>query len=180
MKSERKSPYRRGADDGFFFGIYLSAMFFASVYSLDAPLLGVISFLMVLAVPFIIYRFLRRTYVEEYGTTLLSALWMQGIMIFLCGALICGAVSLIYLKWINPSFIVDQMRTVIDIYSGSGWESGEEMADMMQRIIDNNLVPTSISIVMEMIWLSVFSGSLLSLLMSLLVRARAVPDNKRI
>ncbi|MFG6423482.1 MAG: hypothetical protein K1V71_03655, partial [Paramuribaculum sp.] len=73
--------------------------------------------------------------------------------------------------------IVDQIHSIIDLYSNSGWERGEEMAQVLQRMIDNSLIPSAISIVMEMIWLSVFSGSLLSALIALLVRARPIRSN---
>lgn len=168
------SPYRRGAEDGLTFAIYLVVMFFASIYTTKVALLSLLVILMMLGVPFVIYRYLRRAFVADRGTSLMSALWMHGIMIFLCGSLLAGAVEVVWLRWIDPTYIVDQLHSVIDLYENSGWDRGEEMAEVLQRMIDNSLVPSAISIVMEMIWLSVFTGSLLSALISLLVRARPI------
>jgi hypothetical protein len=169
-----KSPYKRGADDGLFFGILLCAMFFAGVFSFEVPLLGLFSFLLMLSVPFMIYRFLRRSYVTDRGATPLSSLWMQGIMTFACGCLIAGLVATIYLKWINPEFIITRLREVIEFYRDSPWDKGAETAVVLQRMIDNHLVPGPVSMVVEMIWLGIFSGSLLSVLMALLARARGI------
>lgn len=168
------SPYRRGAEDGLLFAVYLVALFFASIYSTEVALLPLVTILLMLGVPFVIYRFLRRAFVADHGCTTMSGLWMHGIMIFLCGGLLSAAVSFVWLRWIQPDYIIDQLHSVIDLYEGSGWARGEEMADMLQRMIDNRLVPSVISIVMEMLWLGVFTGSLLSALMALLVRARPV------
>lgn len=169
-----RSPYRRGAHDGLTFAIYLTVMFFASIYATGVAMLSLLVILMMIGVPFVIYYYLRRAYVEDYGMTQMSALWMHGIMIFLCASLLSGAVEVIWLRWVQPTFIVDQLHSVIELYEGSGWDRGEEMAEVLRRMIDNQLVPSAISIVMEMIWLSVFTGSLLSALLALLVRARPV------
>ncbi len=171
------SPYRRGADDGFRFALYLTAMFFASIYAARVPMLSLAVIALMLGVPFVIYYFLRKAYVEEHGTTLMSSLWMHGIMIFLCGSLLAGAVEFVWLRWVNPTYVVDQLHAVIEIYASSGWERGEEIASVLRDMIEHKMVPTSISIVMEMIWLSVFTGSLLSALMALLVRARPLPGS---
>ena len=173
------SPYRRGDDDGFLFGILLSAMFFAGVFSFTIPLLGLISTLLALSVPFVIYFFLRRAYVADYGTTLLSSLWMQGIMIFACGSLIAGLLAMVYLKWINPDFFSARIAEAIEFYRSSGWESGERMADTRSAMVEARVRPSAVQMVLETIWLSIVSGSLLSLLMGLLARARAVPGVPR-
>lgn len=103
---------------------------------------------------------------------------MQGIMTFICGSLIAGLVAVVYLKWINPDFIADRIQEAIDFYSGSGWQQGAEMADLLKNMVKAHVVPTPIQIVIEMIWLGVFSGSLLSLLMAVLVRARGEKKSK--
>lgn len=175
------SPYRYGSDQGFFFGLYLTCMFVLSVLSVRIPFppLSLLSMMMMFGVPFLIYRWLRLTYVMSKGTLGLSALWMQGIMIFICGTLLSAVPMVIYLKYINPGFIVDQLKGFIDLYAEGDWEGGRQSAEILQMMIDRKLVPSAISVTMEMVWLGVFSGSLLSLLMGLLARARSVPSSRR-
>ncbi|MCM1029253.1 MAG: DUF4199 domain-containing protein [Pseudoflavonifractor sp.] len=171
------SPYKRGADDGFIFAIYLTVMFFTSIYSASVALLSLLTIGLMVGVPFIIYFFLRRAYVEEHGTTIMSGLWMHGIMIFLCGGLLSSAVAFIWLRWIQPTYIVDQLHAIIELYEDSGWDRGEEIASVLKEMIKQGVVPGAISIAMEMLWLGVFTGSLLSALMALLVRARPLPTS---
>lgn len=164
------SPYRRGATQGMLFGIYLSILFLASVYSVSYPLMGLIGMLLIVGVPFYIFRCLRATFVVDGGLTPFSSLWMQGIMMFMCGSLIQGAVAVVYLKWIDPAFIITQLRSVISFYEGLPSPEAKEMAKVLSNMIEANLVPSAASMVMEIIFLSVFSGSLLSLVMSSLAR----------
>lgn len=168
------SPYRRGATQGMLFGIYLSILFLDSVYSVSYPLMGLIGMLLIVGVPFYIFRCLRATFVADGGLTPFSSLWMQGIMVFMCGSLIQGAVAVVYLKWIDPAFIITQLRSVISFYEGLPSPEAKEMAKVLSNMIEANLVPSAASMVMEIIFLSVFSGSLLSLVMSALARTGRV------
>lgn len=174
-----RSPYKRGADDGFYFGLYLIVGFFAMVLSVKVPFFTLVAFAVFIGVPFLIYRFLRRAFVQDRGNTPISALWMHGIMIFACGSVVAGVIAVIYLKWINPDFIINRLHETIDLYNSSDWPKGREMAEILQRMIDYHIVPSAVAIVVEMIWLSIFSGSLLSLLMGLLARAKSVKPNNR-
>lgn len=181
MPEQLTSPYSLGARRGLTFGVMLCAMFFAMVYAERAALLGLLAIVIFLSVPFFIYKALRHTYVEERGMTTLSGLWMQGIMIFACGSIICAAVTTVYMRWIEPTFVVDLVRRAADFYAAAGDPSAEEVATVLNRMIESHTLPSALSIAMEMTWLSIFSGSMLSLLMALLARARAVPpqDNTR-
>lgn len=170
----QRSPYKRGADDGLLFGLLLTVIFFAGVFSVDYPVTGLIAAAGMLSVPFVIYKFLRRSYVADMGMTLLSSLWMQGIMIFGCGALISGIIATVYLKWVDPDFINARVADAIRLYRESDMPSGERMAETLEAMVKSHLIPSAVQIVVEMIWLSIFSGSLLSLLMALLARARSV------
>lgn len=174
MATEQKSVYRRGADDGLFFGIYLIIMFFASAFSMAVPFAGLLSIILLLGVPFLIYRFLRRSYVNDNGTTQFSALWVQGITTFFCGSLISGIVAFIYMRWINPDFILSQVQALIDVYMTTDWVEGKEIAEVLKKMIANNMLPTPINIVIESIWLAVFTGSILSMILSIVVQTRKI------
>lgn len=174
MAVERKSIFKRGAEQGAMMGLYLSVLFLCMVISLKAPLLGVIAMVMILGVPFVTYYFLRRSYVSDMGMTKFSELWTQGIIIFACGSLIMAAVSLIYTKFIEPNFIFNCMNSAIEIL----YESDPSTADMFQRILDQGKLPSAADFAMEYIWLGIFSGSIVSMLMALLVIARKVKDKR--
>lgn len=172
------SPFRYGADQGLYFGLYLICFYGCGLLNMTSPnlLFSLAAMVLFAGVPFLIYYWLRRTYVAFRGAIQLSALWMQGIVIFICGTLISAVALVVYLKFVNPTFIVDQMKMLIEMYSSMDWERGQEAAEMLQRLIDMKLVPSAMSVVMETVWLGVFSGSMLSLLMGLLVRARKIKN----
>lgn len=172
MAEQFKSVYQRGANTGFYFGLYLSALFFAMAYSMMVPGLSLLALVMMAAVPVIIYKCLRRMYVEEKGYSLLSGLWMYGIVIFFCGSLIAAAVSAIFLKWIHPGFMTEQIALSIDMLKSSGLKDGESMAEMLQLISDKGMIPGPAEVSIRTITFSVFTGSILSLIMAALAMAR--------
>ncbi|MCM1110204.1 MAG: DUF4199 domain-containing protein [Clostridium sp.] len=176
--TEYRSPYRRGADRGLPFGVYLTVLFFVMVGSQRWGFLSLVMMVMIVAVPFIIYRFLRSTYVEERGLSSLSSLWMQGIMTFGCGAIISALAAYIYMRFLDPSFILRNARSAIEIYNGMDNENSRAVARGLEVLIENNALPTPIQVAVQSIWGAVLSGSLLSLLMGLLVRARRPSGEK--
>lgn len=176
---EYKSPYRHGADDGAWFGLYLAALFYSSALSYRFPLLGTLTIVLVVSVPLVVYLTLRRTYIQESRTTSLSSLWMQGIIMFLCGSAIAGAASVVYMKWVNPTYINDVVTMTIDLYRASPDQTLVEIADGLQRIMDAGALPTPISMVFTSIWTSVLTGSILSLILGLIIRGVYPASSRR-
>ncbi|MDD2961421.1 MAG: DUF4199 domain-containing protein [Muribaculaceae bacterium] len=171
-----KSIYRRGADDGLIFGIYLSAIFLCSVIGVGVPILSILSLLLIIALPLLLFKFLRRSFVASNGLSTFSEVWMLGILIFLFGSLICGVVTYVYLQFIEPTFIYDQVNAALDIYKSMPQMKDAEFVKIIQQAIDQHLLPSAIQIVIQMIWFTIFSGSLLSLLLSAIVRAIRIKE----
>lgn len=169
------SPYRRGADDGFIFGIYLSAMFLASLLTSKIPALSLVTFLMAACVPVVIFIFMRRfnKSLKEFAT--FPMLWMQGVVIFVCGILIAGAFLVVYLKWIEPDYVITQLQTLAETGADSDNPTVAEFADVADKMIKANFIPTPIAIVTELIMAAIVSGSILSIILSLYftIRRRA-------
>lgn len=172
-KYDKYALFRRGADDGLPFGAYLSVLFLFIVFSVQVPILGFLALLMMCGVPAWTYWKLRRAYTAERGTTRFSALWMQGIVMFFCGGLIMALVAYIYMGHINPTFIKEQMELMAEAHAGT------PIGDTLATAIKNKIVPSPIQSAMELLWMSVFSGSLLSILTALLVQARRISRNNR-
>ena len=156
-----QSPYRRGADDGFIFGAYLTVMFFASVFGLSL-LAGV----MAVCVPLVIYRFMLRYHRSLGPLGSFPMLWMQGVVIFFCGMLMAGAALVVFMKWISPDFVVEQMRAVAAVKGTMPGTQVDLAADMARKMLDANFVPAPIEIVVEMMMLAIVTGSLLSMTLS--------------
>jgi hypothetical protein len=178
MKKVSHSPYSRGAHKGIFFGIYLSCLFFATAYSLEVPFLGTLAFVLMLLVPILVYVSLRKSYLADFGLTLFSGLWLEGIMTFIFGGIISTFVATLFMQYIHPGFLDEQIQTMINTYSHIDWPRGHEVADMLERARDKHLIPRPVDIAVEMLWFMVFTGSLLSALMAFLVQARGYKDKR--
>lgn len=164
------SVFRRGADDGWRLGLYMYAIFVSAAYSVRMPWLGILSFILMLAVPFIVYRWLSRDYVRYQAMRFFSATWMQGICSFFFGSLIFAVLTYVFMRFIEPGWIADNVRMAADFYRQIGTAESLQMATALQGMIDKHLLPSAISFAISMIWTITFTGSVLSLLLSLLVR----------
>lgn len=160
------SPYRRGADDGFIFGIYLSAMFFSSIFAPKLPLLGLLSFVLMIAVPVVIFLFIRRYDRRLGGCATFPMMWMEGVVTFICGMLIAGALLVVYMKWLNPDFIREQLEGLVELGKQTKGTTLTDVGDVAQQMLDANFIPSPIGIVTELIMLAVVSGSFLSIIIS--------------
>ena len=76
------------------------------------------------------------------------------------------------MTWINPGYLYGQVDMMIELYGNADWERGKELSDILVRAKEQHLIPSPIDLAVDMLWLIVFSGSILSMLMSLLVQAR--------
>lgn len=168
----RRSVYRRGADDGLWFGIYLSAMFGVSVCAITvSDSLSWLTMAMAATVPAIIYFFLKRSYREDYCTSTFSALWLHGICIFFFGCLIMALTAYVYLRVINPAFYHNTIGMVLEMYDEAGISAENPNVKLLSTMQKNNMYPTAGQSAMELIMSGVLTGSILSMIISLIVRA---------
>ena len=170
-----KSIYARGADCGLWLGLCFIAIFLLSALSLRYPLLNIGALAAAIAVPVISYRFLRRTHTDAHGLTTFSALWLQGIVMFACGALLMGAVAFVYMRFINPGFIAQIFQAAADYYSDFGTPEGDELATQIGNIIKHHRLPRISDFVLMWIWGTVFSGSVLCMILAAVARSRRIP-----
>lgn len=161
-----QSPYRRGADDGFIFGLYLTVMFFASIFAGDFAPLSLLALLMMVGVPAVIYIFMSRYHRRLGKAGSFAMLWMQGVVIFFCGILIAGTAMVVYMKWIHPDFISEQLNAIAALKDTIPGSQVDLAADMASKMIEANFIPAPIDIVTELIMLAILTGSLLSMTLS--------------
>lgn len=171
------SPFRRGAEDGLFFGVYLSVLTLCMLAGFRHAFLELIFLVMAVGVPFWCFNRQRRSYVASAGALTVAPLWMQGIIMFICGSIIACVVSVAYLSWIDPAYFADLKDLVAEGIAADPAmlkASGVREAD-----IDNlfSLI-TPVKFAVEMLWLSIFTGSILSLLMAVLVPLKRIPNSK--
>ena len=171
------SPFRRGAEDGVLFGVYLGALSVCMLAGLRLPVLEVLFLILAVGVPFYCFRRQRRSYVAAGGTLTLAPLWMQGIVMFICGSSIMALVMMVYLQWIDPDYmaylkamVTESVALDPEAFAASGLKPAD---------IDNLFsIITPAKFAVEMLWLSIFTGSILSLLMAVIVPLKRIPQKR--
>lgn len=74
------------------------------------------------------------------------------------------------MRWVWPGFIIDQVQTVIDVYGSVDDAEAQNVARTLQRLMDSHSLPSAIDIALELLYVAVFTGSLLSMLLALIIR----------
>ena len=170
-----KSVYRQGAEYGAWFGVYLTVMALAIMYGFTHTILMLAAMAMMVAVPAVVYPMLRRYRSQMRGYAPFASLWMLGLMIFICSSLICGAVTYVWMQYVMPTFIYDQVMAAIDVYKAVPGESAAEMARIMETIVERHALPSAMEVVVQMVMLTTFLGSLVSMVLAFILGMRRIP-----
>lgn len=165
-----RSIYYLGANDGIIVGVYMSLMYVLQVSGINNGVLMLVSEVMLLGLPVLAYFLLRRAYLASRCSSRLSGIWMHGIVVFLCGSLLMGLVSYIYMRFVNPTFIVDLFNMVAQFYIDMGTPESQHIGRTLHKIIDMKMLPTPISFAFSMIWLGSFLGAIVSLIIACILR----------
>lgn len=177
--NEPRNIYSSGANDGLKMGIYLSIMFVLQCMGASNQLLMTFGTIMMLCIPVVAYILLRKGFRNSGGRSTFSAIWLHGILIFLCGSLIMATVIYIYLRFIDPGFLRNMLSSLIEVYSGIEDPSAKQFTDMLTTIQAQNLLPSPIQYAFTMIWTCGFLGSIISMILALIVRAIPLRNSKK-
>lgn len=171
MSENYKSVYAAGAENGLVLGPLMSVALLLTGASAYNMLYFLPALAAIFAVPVAAYVMLARACRLRPAASTFSALWLQGICMFFFGGLLMALVAYVSLRWIWPSYIIDQMNNVISVYSSVGDPTAADVASTLKKMIETKTVPTAIDIALELIYVAVFTGSLLSMALSALARA---------
>ncbi len=168
----KKSIYKRAAEWGLPFGLYIACMGVASIYADYFAPLSIIFILMIMATPLVVYYFQRRRFIEDDGFTEYAGLWMLGILLFIFGSVIASFIIYLVLQYFRPEFMYEQARMVIEAYSKIPQDSDSEVLRVLQRMVDEKLLPTPIEAVFNAFWFITFFGSLVSAITALIAQRK--------
>lgn len=161
-----------GAEDGLFMGplMAITVIFIgASTYYTWASIPGLIG---VLAVPVLAYFRLALGYRANPHGMSITSLWLQGICMFFFGGLIMSAIAFSLMRWAVPGFINHQIDTIIEVYGSMNNPSAAEMAQTFGKLKSAGMLPSPLDVALELLYISVFTGSLLSFIFSFIIRRR--------
>lgn len=151
--------------------LYLTGMFLLWVWGANLPLCTLCSFALMAFFPIALYRTLRTT-ARLMPQVSVTNLWTQGITTVFCGALVSALVIMVYLKWVNPSYISDQLLRAVETYRSTPDPSLEQAATMAQTILERRAVPPPATWTVTYWLFTVASGSILAGLMAILAKSR--------
>ena len=126
---------------GAYMGLYFVVKFIFAVLSLNYPFCNIVSTIMLLFVPLVVFFMMRKFSNQNEGGSYFSQLWMMGILLF-------AAVTLLEsLNMTSDPSLLEAVKT--------GLEQGN--------------IPSPMAVVIQQMWVNVFFGSLLSAVMAWLV-----------
>lgn len=155
---------KRGLDLAVPMALYTTVISLSTLFSDLVPPLSVLSMLMLLGGPVLLYLMQRKFYVEhsgEYGT---GALWRLGVIIIFFGTVFTLLVTYAVLEYVRPSFIYEQIQLLIDTYKQIPELKGGEIVKTLEYMLDNDLQPSAFSYALNMFLATNISGMVMGLI----------------
>lgn len=157
-----RSVYVLGAQDGLWTGLAMSIVFVLMVFTTEVPTLGLLAMAGFIAVPWMVWRFLRWRWIAREVPEQFSAVWLHGICVFLFGAIILAMAIYLTFGYIQPNWI--ESRTIEAARRLATQPDTANQAKKIITIVENGLLPSPIRIAVSSIWLVAFTGSLWSMI----------------
>lgn len=159
-----------GAEGGLPMGLALSCLFLCVVYlQRDFSFLAMMALLVI--VPAIaawnVLRFNRLT----EGDATMSRLWFVGTSTFLFGSILSTLVIVLWLTYVEPTFIHDQIVAALELYKSTPALKDSELTHMIQQIVDNHQLPSAFELSMNVSMWTIITGAFFSLLVAVIVTA---------
>lgn len=166
--SPRHYILRRGATDGLTLGCVFLALFYSSVYGVGSLTLSFLSLALFFSVPFVAYRMLRRSYLDAPFHLAFSAVWLEGIITFICGALLLSVGVFVFFKWLDPDYIKNLFAQYLALADANDMQT--PLTDTIRSMMKVNFIPKPVDMVMSSLWGVAFSGSILCLILTPIAR----------
>lgn len=117
MSTTHPTPMQKGARYGLVMGLYLSVIFGLQVMGQWVGGTSLIATIAIFAYPLILYRQIRKSYLDSGNRMTYGDAFAQGVITTLCGALVSCMISLIYIRVYQPDFVNDLLRYTIESVS---------------------------------------------------------------
>lgn len=149
--------FHASARQGIIFGILFTAMSFCLLGCLQVPALSLVLLLLTVAVGAYLPVGLAAVASVNPAYRSFPAMWMSGIVQFLCGDLICSLLTALFLIYVQPDFLGEYVREMVRQFVAAGGNGAE-------RDLSKLMIPSVTDFVSSMFWATGFFGSILSLL----------------
>ena len=152
-QSNPSDIFGRAARVGPVAGVYFTVLFLCAAYSGMHPLLSILALILLLSVPWLLYRRLSAT-AAAVAKVRTVPLWTEGIYSFLFGGLIMALLVYMWLRFVDPGYV--RMRE----YPQS---ASHELRHAVEAVLEQGSLPGAIQMAMSLFWTVTFTGAVLSL-----------------
>lgn len=150
----QKNVFIKSAELGVPFGALLLVASVAMIFGDKVPMLSLVTLIVAIIAPFVLYRFQRKRYVESNGFAPFSELWTLGIFTTIGGAMICGLATYGIITYLRPEYVYEQTQLVVDAYKQLPGGDAKKFAEVLEKAIKSNLLPTPFDFCVQMFWLT--------------------------
>ncbi|MCM1450473.1 MAG: DUF4199 domain-containing protein [Clostridiales bacterium] len=169
-RTKHKTFVSIAADYGPLLGLCFVITFFAALYSLQFPALSFLVIASIVAVPVTVWIMMRRTWRKSLCTMPYATLWTQGIVAFACGAIFLAVSAFVFFKWVDPDLFLRVLQAQEERWTAQSTEQSLANARALHAMIEGGAVPRAGQLVVQLVCLTIFSGSMLSMLVAFIVR----------
>lgn len=175
-----RSIAARAADGGIVLGGLIMVLALATGFASYYPVASVLVWVGSIAVPFVLYFLLRRSYAEGGFTESIVELWAEGIATFFLGSLVPALVVYLLLKYVQPDFLASQLDLSMALLSEQGTPEADELRHTIEQVRQSGALPTAAQVAAQLIAFNMFAGMVLSLVeASVLVSRYRNQDRRR-
>lgn len=167
--TDTPSVLKRGANDGVFFGIYLSAMVALTVYSDVLALAGILSMLMFFAAPVVLFMLMwrdvrRNPHIENY-----SSIVLHGMITSICASLLVAVVAYLLLRFARPTYIAENIEAAKQVFQSMGKQQAAQFRALVREAGEAGALSAT-SFAMSYMWCYAFLGAIGSLINALIIK----------
>ena len=169
-ESKSNTIFKRAMADGPIMGACFIGFFVCSALSTSSLILSLLGFVLMCAPPFLLFFLLKRSQVRAEGQLTFSLLWLEGVMTMVLGSIFLAILAFVYLRWVNPSFIADQLNSSIAALEQLGSQY-DGLADQMRQIVKSGDLPSPLAVAGSLIQFAFLTGTVLAAIVAAIVRA---------
>ncbi len=163
----------RAGENGLVIGIYICVLAVCMGLSPRFGLAGVILWLGSLAMPFVLYRLVRRSNVSADNSLSFPELWAEGIGTFFFGILLPAAFVYCWLRFVSPDFIPETIAFTIQTLRDAPDGQYAEMADLLSEMSSKKM-PTATDVTANLISFNILVGTVMSLIVAIFVKTASM------
>jgi hypothetical protein len=149
--------------------MYISVLVVATGLSLHYLAATLIVWVGTLAMPFFLYRMLRRSLVATTGNLSFAELWAEGIATFLLGSLIPALVAYAGIRFCMPDFLHQTLQHAIQSLGEQDAGNSAMLIDIFEQQLKMP-APSAVDVASQLISFNIVIGTILSMLVAIFVK----------